>query len=420
MPESIDWAFIAEQEGAGVTTGYVPNPTGSDSGVTIATGFDLGQRNESDLTNLGLSAALITKFRPYLGLRRQAAVTFLAQNPLTITQDEANEIDRLVRAQKVPILKERYRTAPGNTAGILFDDLPSQAQTVIASVSFQYGNLATRTPMFWAAVTAQNWVEAVRILRNFGDSYPSRRRREADLLDQVNRAAAMIADILARIRAWHWLLLVIFFGVSCSTTFTQTKVIIFDEDLAEAYQNFDRSAAKKRREIKFESGAAAANCNDYWRELEKSTVKEDVANQLFKADYVQCDALKILGKQGKTTAVSTNEKAAANYANEIYDRLDLTSFPSSLAPTLDNANRTFAAGEKKFRARVEPAAVVSQTDDWNFVVQIVAETDANRDGKKDLIVYVVDESKEGNFRSYSTLLIYSVDAKGDLKAVAAK
>ena len=51
-------------------------------------------------------------------------------------------------------------------------------------------------------------------------------------------------------------------------------------------------------------------------------------------------------------------------------------------------------------------------------MQVVAETDANGDGKKDLIIYVVDESKEGNLRSYSTLVIYDVENKGDLKAAA--
>lgn len=87
MADKIDWKFIASLEGKGVTTGYVPNPTGGKSGVTIATGFDLGQRNETDLTNLGLSAALITKFKPYLGLQGTAADEFLKKTPLTITDD---------------------------------------------------------------------------------------------------------------------------------------------------------------------------------------------------------------------------------------------------------------------------------------------------------------------------------------------
>lgn len=89
MAENIDWEFIASLEGKGVTTGYVPDPTGSKSGVTIATGFDLGQRNESDLTTLGISAALITKLKPYLGLKGTVANDFLTKTPLTITDDES-------------------------------------------------------------------------------------------------------------------------------------------------------------------------------------------------------------------------------------------------------------------------------------------------------------------------------------------
>ena len=52
---NIDWNFIQKQEGNKLQ-GYVPedaegNPIGK-SGVTIAAGFDLGQRNSSDLKGL--------------------------------------------------------------------------------------------------------------------------------------------------------------------------------------------------------------------------------------------------------------------------------------------------------------------------------------------------------------------------------
>ncbi len=100
MSDSIDWEFIASLEGKGVTTGYVPDASGSKSGVTIATGFDLGQRNESDLKSLGISAALITKFKPYLGMKGVAAADFLKKNPLTITDDEAKEIDKKSKRAK--------------------------------------------------------------------------------------------------------------------------------------------------------------------------------------------------------------------------------------------------------------------------------------------------------------------------------
>ena len=420
MPESIDWEFIASLEGKGVTTGYVPDAAGSKSGVTIATGFDLGQRNQSDLKGLGLSESLITKLKPYLGLKSKDAVDFLAKNPLTITDDESKQIDTKVKAQKVPRLKESYRTATDNTTNVAFDDLPSQAQTVIASVSFQYGTLSTKTPKFWKAVTTQDWVEAVKLLRNFGDKYPTRRGKEADLLDQVNSLTKQIAELFSRIPIWNFVLLAALFGISCGTSFTQeSKTIIFDANLAKAYKNYDQSIAEKRREINFESGAKASNCTEYWRENAKSTVKEDVANQLYQSEYLVCDALRILKKSDKSNDVSTDGMTSALYGQEIYNRLDLTSFPSSLAQSFGGTNKTFAQEQNKLRPNIKPLSVTSDTDDWNFAIQVVAETDANGDGKKDLIVYVVDESKEGNLKSYSTLLIYDVEKKGELKAVAA-
>ena len=52
MPDKIDYKFISDLEGGSKTTGYVPAASVSKSGITIATGFDLGQRNESDLKSL--------------------------------------------------------------------------------------------------------------------------------------------------------------------------------------------------------------------------------------------------------------------------------------------------------------------------------------------------------------------------------
>ena len=48
---NIDWDFILEQEGF-ETTGHVPDVKKSNSGVTIASGFDLGARKLSDLKGL--------------------------------------------------------------------------------------------------------------------------------------------------------------------------------------------------------------------------------------------------------------------------------------------------------------------------------------------------------------------------------
>lgn len=65
-----------------------------------------------------------------------------------------------------------------------FENLDARHQTVILSVAYQYGaNLASRAPKFWKAVTSQNWAEVVKVLRDFGDAYKTRRNREADYLE---------------------------------------------------------------------------------------------------------------------------------------------------------------------------------------------------------------------------------------------
>ncbi|MFL1483206.1 pesticin C-terminus-like muramidase [Marinobacter sp. LN3S78] len=186
MSLNIDYSFISDLEGGRVLRAYVPNPGGSNSGVTVATGFDLGQRNEADLQRLGLSQSLITKLKPYLSIKSVQAGRFLANNPLTITPMESEVIDRAVKAGQVRQLQSLYAGAPNNKNKVAFSTLPEEAQTVIASVAFQYGTgLNIKTPGFWDAVTSQDWKRTVEELRDFKDAYPTRRNKEADLLERI-------------------------------------------------------------------------------------------------------------------------------------------------------------------------------------------------------------------------------------------
>ncbi len=184
MPENIDYRFLSDLEGGSRTTGYVPAVGISKSGVTIATGFDLGQRSENDLKSLKLDAFLVAKLKPYLGTKGTNAQALIKKTPLTITLIQAQAIDKAVKSAHVTQLKLKYDTAVGNKKK--FIDLPPQAQTVITSVSFQYGaGLNIRTPTFWKAVTSQDWPEAIKLLKTFGDSYPTRRKKEAALMEKI-------------------------------------------------------------------------------------------------------------------------------------------------------------------------------------------------------------------------------------------
>lgn len=180
LENRIDAGFISDREGDSHTTGYVP--TGGDSGVTIGVGVDLGQRNVADLQRLGLRQPMINTLTPYLGLQGNAARTYLASHPLTLT---AGQVDVLNRATHTEIYSDLQRNYEASSS-FRFFRLPAAAQTVLASVALQYGaNLGVETPAFFSAMRQGRWQDAVNELRDFGDDYPTRRNLEADVLQDA-------------------------------------------------------------------------------------------------------------------------------------------------------------------------------------------------------------------------------------------
>ncbi|MEC9061538.1 MAG: pesticin C-terminus-like muramidase [Pseudomonadota bacterium] len=170
----IDYAFIQKLEGNS-NKGYVPDLEHSNSGVTIASGFDLGARRLSDL--IGLPKPIIDKFTPYLGIKGADAQAKLESCPLILSDEECAKVNKFAHQEAEERLLDMW---DGETP---FNDLSDRKQTVVASVSFQYGHLPSRTPNFWQQVTSGEWDAAIKNLRNFGDRYPTRRNKEADYLE---------------------------------------------------------------------------------------------------------------------------------------------------------------------------------------------------------------------------------------------
>ena len=63
----------------------------------------------------------------------------MGKAPLTITAMQAEIIDKAVKKAHMDSIKLKYDLVAENKKK--FTDLPAEAQTVIASVSFQYGSL---------------------------------------------------------------------------------------------------------------------------------------------------------------------------------------------------------------------------------------------------------------------------------------
>lgn len=173
----INHSFITALEGGLALQGYVPDAFNSKSGVTIATGFDLGQRSTDELFQL-LPQNLAIKLADYCLLTGEDALNALLSKPLKLTEYEAKTVNDCYKQKFVKSLISRYDQASLKP----FNDIPEQMQTVIASVAFQYGNLAKRCPKFWQAAIYQNWQKMESELRNFGDRYSTRRIKEADYL----------------------------------------------------------------------------------------------------------------------------------------------------------------------------------------------------------------------------------------------
>lgn len=177
----IDYKFISDLEGNSFI-GYVPDPKYSNSGVTIASGFDLGSRSYRSL-HKKFSKELADKLSMYVGMKKYEAKRFLECNPLNITRQEAQQINSGSHDDsELLLIKEWSKYSDEH-----FLNLSGECQTVIASVAFQYGNLARKAPNFWRQVTSGDWVGALGNLRNFGDRYRTRRNKEADLLESYIR-----------------------------------------------------------------------------------------------------------------------------------------------------------------------------------------------------------------------------------------
>ncbi|MCL2602719.1 MAG: pesticin C-terminus-like muramidase [Treponema sp.] len=197
-------AVLARFEGKAIARGYIPCQkgtyygTGEDkgeplgmSGVTVATGVDLGQQTASGLKAMGVSNATLTVLQPYIGLRKLQALARLREAPFTLTSEQVAEIDHAVHNRYI------------NQAAVLFgreafEAAPKEVQAVAVSLHYQFGTPSrAASPALakaWEAMQTGDYPKAANCLRN-GDlwseahrMYMGRRRAEAAILEAVCEA----------------------------------------------------------------------------------------------------------------------------------------------------------------------------------------------------------------------------------------
>lgn len=180
----IDWPFLATLEGVRLRA-YVPMDDDGPlerSGVTVATGIDLGQMSRPELMAMGLGDDLKDTLAPYAGMRGRAAVECLRFRPLALSEAEALELDAVIQGRHEKALRDAFNAVAGMAGLPFWDELPEAARTVLLSVSWQYGCLEHKCPRLWRVACTQDWAAVVSELRNFGDCFPTRRHAEAAYL----------------------------------------------------------------------------------------------------------------------------------------------------------------------------------------------------------------------------------------------
>ena len=183
----VNMEFLRMSEGF-ETEGYVPRSGEQvldSSGVTIGTGLDLGTKNMDYFKDFENKETL-KKMEAYFGMQGLAAYNFEQENPLSLTREEAVEVDNYVKGRELESIENSFLALTGKE----LSSMPPRLQTVIADLQFQYGSNYNRTPKFREIIKdiaedpqdAQSYMPLMSELRDFGDKYDTRRNREADLI----------------------------------------------------------------------------------------------------------------------------------------------------------------------------------------------------------------------------------------------
>ncbi len=194
---NVNFDKLADFEGGQSLVGYIPgHKAGSKddadqvagrSGVTIATGFDIGQWTTTDLNDkLKLPEALRQKYKRFCSKIKKSAIDELETKGLTITKGEADQTD--MRVQRFHLVAAIAVWDADPKPYKKFVELSMAQQTVILSRTYHQGTGMPETSVaqkFYDAAQKGDWVAAERALRNYAvkpNWYKVRVRQEADYL----------------------------------------------------------------------------------------------------------------------------------------------------------------------------------------------------------------------------------------------
>lgn len=163
-----------------------------------------------------------------------------------------------------------------------------------------------------------------------------------------------------------------------------------------------------RTTLPFANGVGVNNCVQYSNLLSTSAPDESVRSAEIRGEYLVCDAVRLLGGE---PFIVTKAALPANAAKTLFERLDMRTFPSSLRNRADDQTHSLQTLLTSGAVSMTTDTVNVETSAQFFSLKIVGvvHRPATKSGRKvqqeEWIVWVGDEMKDGNYKSYRTLIV---------------
>jgi len=193
-----------------------------------------------------------------------------------------------------------------------------------------------------------------------------------------------------------------------SALHTFTQVGTTSTELATALHDIKKTLFTPRTPLTFDNGAAAGNCAEYSNLATTHSPDESVRNAEIRAEYLVCDAVRLISSE--PFFVEKNP-LPAGAAKALFERLDMRSFPSSLRNRANEQSHTLKTLLASGTVKTTRDTVEVETEEQFFSLQIVGVIShtASKGGVKvrqsEWIVWVGDEMKDGNYKSYRTMVV---------------
>ncbi len=168
-----------------------------------------------------------------------------------------------------------------------------------------------------------------------------------------------------------------------------------------ALQDIRKTLNSDRTRFSFENGQSSKNCLEYLNLLSTSLPSETIRNSEVRSEYLLCDSVRIISSE---PFLAEKKNLTRHIAQTLFENLDLRTFPSSLRNRLDDRKytlKTLFPGAGKFQG----SKLEVETLDHFFKLEVVGVVHHGAGPVRAWVVWVTDEAKGGNYKSYRTIVV---------------